>query len=80
MNELISYRGRPTAVVAGCDEIAFGALKALEEHGLVTPEDPSLVGIDNHPISSLLHLSTVSQPVEDQAALAAALLSDRILS
>jgi len=80
MNELLSHRGRPTAVVAGCDEIAFGALKALEEHDLATPEDVSLVGIDDHPISSLLHLSTVAQPVGDQAALAASLLADQILA
>jgi DNA-binding LacI/PurR family transcriptional regulator len=80
MNELIAYRGRPTAVVAGCDEIAFGALKALEEHGLTAPEDLSHVGIDDHPMSSLLHLSTVAQPVEDQAAVAASLLAERILS
>ncbi|MCI0142067.1 substrate-binding domain-containing protein [Arthrobacter bambusae] len=69
MNELITYRGRPTTMVAGCNEIAFGSLKALEEHGLRTSENLSIVGIDDHTISSQLHLSTVAQPVKDQAAL-----------
>jgi len=80
MNDLIAERGRPSAVVAACDDIAFGALKALHEHGLDVPESLSLVGIDDHPMSSLLGLSTVSQSVPDQAALAASLLAERVLA
>jgi DNA-binding LacI/PurR family transcriptional regulator len=78
MNDLIDHLGRPTAVLAGCDEIAFGALRALDEHGLAAPEDVSLIGIDDHPMSSFLGLTTVAQPVADQAALAATLLADRL--
>jgi DNA-binding LacI/PurR family transcriptional regulator len=78
MNELIANRGRPTAVLAGCDEIAFGALTALREHGLSAPKHVSLIGIDDHPMSAFLELTTVSQPVTDQAALAASLLADRL--
>lgn len=80
MNELIANRGRPTAVLAGCDEIAFGALRALREHGLSAPDDVSLIGIDDHPMSAFLELTTVSQPVADQAALAASLLADQLES
>ncbi|GAB4098469.1 LacI family DNA-binding transcriptional regulator [Sinomonas halotolerans] len=78
MTELISNRGLPQAVFAGCDETAFGALKALHEHGLSAPEDVSLIGLDDHPMSSFLGLSTVAQPVADQGAFAAALLAERL--
>lgn len=43
MSELLRRRGNlPTAVFAGCDEVAFGALMALKEHGLSCPEDISI--------------------------------------
>lgn len=78
MVELISNRSVPSAVFAGCDEAAFGALKAMREHGLAAPKDLSLAGIDDHPMSSFLGLTTVAQPVADQGAFAAALLVDRL--
>jgi DNA-binding LacI/PurR family transcriptional regulator len=78
MNELISNRGLPTAVFAACDEIAFGALRALEEHGLSSPEDVSIVGIDDHPLSPFARLTTMAQPVADQGALSAMLLLEQL--
>jgi DNA-binding LacI/PurR family transcriptional regulator len=79
MSELIRHRGDlPTAVFAGCDEVAFGALMALKEHGLSCPEDISIIGIDDHPMSWVLGLTTISQPVADEAAFAASLLLDRL--
>lgn len=45
MCELVQRRGAlPTAVVAGCDKVAFGALMALKERGLSCPEDFSMRG------------------------------------
>ncbi|MDV8146944.1 LacI family DNA-binding transcriptional regulator [Arthrobacter sp. B10-11] len=79
MSELIRHRGNlPTAVFAGCDEVAFGALMALKEHGLSCPEDISLIGIDDHPMSWVLGLTTIGQPVADEAAFAATLLLERL--
>ncbi len=55
---------RPTAIFAGNDEIAIGVLEAARELGVRVPEDLSLVGYDDRPISALLSpkLTTVRQP------------------
>lgn len=45
---------RPTAVFCLCDSIAYGVYAAARELGLAIPEDLSVVGYDNHPISALL--------------------------
>ena len=79
MSELIQHRGGlPTAVFAGCDEAAFGALMAMKDLGLSCPEDISVIGIDDHPMSWVLGLTTIEQPVADEAAFAASLLLDRL--
>jgi DNA-binding LacI/PurR family transcriptional regulator len=50
----------------------------MREHGLSAPKNVSVIGIDNHPMSWFLGLSTVAQPVADQGAFAANLLVDRL--
>lgn len=80
MTELIARGAKPTAVFAHCDEAAFGALMALREHGLSAPKNMSVIGIDDHPMSWFLGLSTVAQPVADQGAFAANLLCERLLN
>lgn len=42
-----------TAVFCGNDEIAMGVIRGLADEGLRTPEDVSVVGFDNHPLSGL---------------------------
>lgn len=78
MIELIENRRMPSAILAGCDETAFGALMALRDHGLSAPKNMSIIGIDDHQMSWFLGLSTISQPVADQGAFAANLLIDRL--
>ena len=68
MIELIENRRMPSAILAGCDETAFGALMALRDHGLSAPKNMSIIGIDDHQMSWFLGLSTISQPVADQGA------------
>ena len=58
-------RGRPfTAVAAGSDLIAIGAVKALTGKGLRVPEDVEVIGFDNIDLSDIFEpaLSTVSKP------------------
>lgn len=42
---------RPTAWVAANDSVAFGAIRALREAGLLVPEHVSVIGFDDHVLS-----------------------------
>ena len=57
---------RPTAIVAGCDEIAIGAITAARQLGIVVPSELSIVGIDDHPYSEMFGLTTVRQRPGEQ--------------
>src|SRR5690606_18669994 len=57
-------RSRPTAIVAGNDQIAIGVLDVLRERGLSCPADLSLVGYNDMPFVDKLSppLTTVRVP------------------
>ncbi|WP_432505584.1 LacI family DNA-binding transcriptional regulator [Kineococcus arenarius] len=67
MAKLLSLREPPTAVYAHSDEVALGAVRTLRRAGLRVPEDISVIGIDDHPLAELTDLTTVHQPVQQQA-------------
>jgi DNA-binding LacI/PurR family transcriptional regulator len=71
MDRLLSQREPPTAVYAHSDELAVGAMRTIRRAGLDVPGDISVIGIDDHPVSELLDLTTVRQPVRDQGVVAA---------
>jgi DNA-binding LacI/PurR family transcriptional regulator len=70
---------RPTAVVAASDEMAIGVLTAATHLGVSVPDELSVIGIDDHPLSDVLGLTTARQDVEAQGRLAAELLVDSLL-
>lgn len=47
----------------GNDHMAFGASRALQAHGLRSPEDVSLVGFDDVRAAALVGLASVAQPI-----------------
>jgi LacI family transcriptional regulator len=59
--------GRPTALFCFSDSIAYGAYAAARALGLSIPGDLSIVGYDNHPMSSLLTpgLTTVDWDIDE---------------
>lgn len=63
--QLLKAGRRPTAIVAANDQMAFGAVKAAKELGLMIPEDLAVVGFDNIPLSSYFNppLTTVEIPM-----------------
>lgn len=69
-----------TAVLATSDLLALRVLAHLTQRGLRVPEDVSLTGIDDLPLSQAMHpeLTTVAQNVEDIAARAIATIMDQI--
>ncbi len=76
---LLNRRDRPTAVFAGNDEMAVGVYVAARKAGLRIPEDLSIVGFDDTPISSRIWppLTTVRSPIRDVGRAAATLLIER---
>lgn len=71
---------RPTAIFARNDFTAIGALQALTEAGVRTPEDIAVAGFDNIPLAAAMTptLTTVSQPTEEEGRLATEFLLERI--
>lgn len=42
----------PTAIFAVNDSVAFGAMRALQEHAIKIPEEISIIGFDDHMLSA----------------------------
>lgn len=70
----------PDAVFAADDSTAFGVLDAARQAGIKVPEQLSLIGYDDHILTSLMHpcISTVHQPAEEMGQRGVELLLDII--
>ena len=68
------------ALIAANDNMAIEAMKVLRENDILVPEDVSVGGFDDIPEASFIlpYLTTVFQPVEEQAQIATILLLDMI--
>lgn len=80
MSTLLDGRAHPTAVFAMSDEMAFGALMALDEHQLEPGVDLSIMGVDDHEFAQVVNLTTIRQPVEAHGSAAARMLIDEMTS
>ncbi|HWL53715.1 MAG TPA: LacI family DNA-binding transcriptional regulator [Chthoniobacteraceae bacterium] len=69
MEEILSWKTRPDAVLCGNDEWAQGALAACTEAGLRVPHDIALTGFDDDIGSAFgaVPLTTVAQPIGEMA-------------
>lgn len=81
------YKGMQTllergvdAVFAANDQIALGAIEAIQMAGLHCPQDIAVVGFDDLPAAAISNprLTTVQQPVQERGAVATTLLLDEI--
>jgi LacI family transcriptional regulator len=63
--ELLDLPNRPSAIAACNDLMAFGAMSAAQERGLVVGKDIAITGFDDTPMAELSHppLTTVRQPI-----------------
>lgn len=71
---------RPEAFVFANDQMAVGALQALERRGVRVPDDIAVTGFDGIPLSRIVRpsLTTVRQPMVRLGEQAAELLIDRL--
>jgi LacI family transcriptional regulator len=78
--EALDRTHAPTAIFAGADIAALGALRAAEDRGLQVPGDLSVVGYDNIYASKIrrVALTTVDQSGHLTGATAARLLLERL--
>lgn len=79
---LLEREDRPTVIVCGNDVVAYGALNAAQELGLLVPVDVSITGFDDLPPARwpVLQLTTVAFDLDAMARRAADLLVARIES
>ena len=71
MKRFLSKKRYPDAYLAGCDDMAIGALRAAYENNLSIPDDIAIIGNDNGRASNYLHkrLTTLSPPIEKMSCL-----------
>jgi len=71
--ELLRLRDRPTAIFAGNDLQALGVYQAAREARLHIPEDLSVVGFDDLPLTQWVSppMTTIRQPLIEMAEAAA---------
>ncbi len=67
MEQLLDLEDPPTAIVAGNDLMAFGAMEAAQDRGWVVGRDVAVVGFDDVPLAAYFRpsLTTIRQPVYD---------------
>lgn len=77
---LLSSKNPPTAIFAGNDLMAFGAIRAATSLGLGVPGDVSVVGMDDIPAAADFSppLTTVKYPVFAMGSCAASALIDSV--
>lgn len=77
MNHFLSLDKHPTAVFSATDEMAIGAIHAIQDKGLRVPEDISVISVDNSRMASMVRpqLSAVAQPMYDIGAVSMRLLT-----
>lgn len=77
MNEFLQMDNPPTAVFAANDELAIGAIHAIQDAGKTVPGDIEIIGHDNIRLAEMVRpkLTTVVQPMYDIGAVAMRLLT-----
>jgi LacI family transcriptional regulator len=65
--QLLAMDTRPTAIIAGNDLMALGAIQVCRQRGLTVGEDIAIAGFDDIPLSSHADppLTTIRQPIRE---------------
>lgn len=71
--DILSANIIPTAIVAANDQMAFGAIRAIQDKGLRVPDDIAVVGYDDDEFAKVSNptITTVSLPLFEMGQVAA---------
>ncbi|WP_172191433.1 LacI family DNA-binding transcriptional regulator [Actinomyces faecalis] len=77
-SELLNRAPRPTAILNGSDEQAYGVYRAVKEAGLRVPADVSVIGFDDVDLCQWVDppMTTVHQPLREMAQEATRMVID----
>lgn len=64
MTQLQKQKDHPTAILTNGDEVAAGIISQAENIGRKIPEELSVMGFDNHPMSEALGLTTLDANIK----------------
>lgn len=80
IEQLLALKGKVTGIFATADQIAFSVMEGLKNSGLHLPEDFSIIGFDDFPLSRQIEppLTTIHQDIVKKAKLASDLLFKHI--
>ncbi len=80
MREILAESEHPDAVFASYDQMAIGAIKAIEEAGLSIPNDIAMLGFDDMIVSKYISkgLTTIHNQYEDMMSIAVRVLLNRV--
>jgi LacI family transcriptional regulator len=80
VKKLLDYQVNFSAIFAQNDRMALGAMRVLREKGLRIPEDISVIGYDDLPLTAYFDppLTTIKQPIEKFGQIGAQLLIEAI--
>lgn len=78
MKKLLNLMDVPTAVFCSNDDMAVGAIKAIQESGLKVPDDISVIGFDDSDFCRYVTpaLTTIKKPIKDVSIKGAEKLMD----
>lgn len=75
---ILKQSTHPTAMVVGSDYVAAGIIYEAKNQGIRIPEDLAVIGFDNQPISKVVDLTTIHQPIKKLGKTAANVLHNLI--
>ncbi|WP_270172078.1 catabolite control protein A [Paenibacillus sp. SYP-B4298] len=77
MKYFLELANKPSAVFSATDEMAIGAIHAIQDFGLRVPDDISVISVDNSRAASMVRpqLTSVAQPMYDIGAVSMRLLT-----
>ena len=80
MRELLALKKLPDAVFASYDQMAIGAIHAIDEAGLRIPQDIAVIGANGIPIAGYIHggLTTVASPFSEMVDIAVRIVLRRM--